>query len=89
MSIDYNNWMNKLKIFIFKNLIPNITTKHDTNISNLNSYLYHFGLKIITTLPKNDNNEYLNTLNKKLKYLKSNKINEIENNNILYQQIKI
>ncbi len=88
MSIDYNNWMNKLKVFIFKNLIPNITTKHDTNISNLNSYLYHFGLKIITTLPTNDNNEYLNTLNKKLKYLKSNKINEIEDNNILYQQIK-
>ena len=86
--VDYNKWMINMRIFISKNLIPNIITKHDNNISILNTFLYYFDLKIINTLPENDD-EYLDSLNEKLNYLNSNKINEIkQDNDIFYQYIK-
>ena len=90
LFIDYNKWISKMKIFISKNLIPDIITKHDNNISILNSFLYYFDLKITQTLPEKENNNYLDNLKVKLSYLKSNKINIIkeDDNNIINQDMK-
>ena len=83
-----NSWILKMKIFISKNLIPNIITKHDNNISNLNTILSSLGLKIISSLPENDNNDYLDVLNKKLSFINSNQINEYKESNLLLQNLR-
>ena len=83
-----NSWILKMKIFISKNLIPNIITKHDNNISNLNAILSSLGIKIISSLPENDNNDYLDVLNKKLSFINSNQINEYKGSNLLLQNLR-
>ena len=83
-----NSWILKMKIFISKNLIPNIITKHDNNISNLNSILSSLGIKIISSFPENDNNDYLDVLNKKLSFINSNQINEYKGSNLLLQNLR-
>jgi hypothetical protein len=83
-----NNWIIKMKIFISKNLIPNLITKHDNNINYLNTLLSALGLKIISTLPDNGNNDYLNVFNKKLSILNSNQINDYKESNILLQKLR-
>ena len=89
--IDYKSWIVRLKNFISRNLIPNIITKHDENISNLNSILSNLGIKIISTLPDNDSEDFLRILNEKIYFLDSNKIelskdiNQNQSNNILYK----
>ena len=83
-----NNWILKMKIFISKNLIPNLITKHDNNINYLNTLLSSLGLKIISTLPDYGNNDYLNVLNKKLSILNSNQINDYKESNILLQKLR-
>ena len=89
--IDYKSWIVRLKNFISRNLIPNIITKHDENISNLNSILSNLGIKIISTLPDNDSEDFLRILNEKIYFLNSNKIelskdiNQNQSNNILYK----
>ena len=88
-SINYQNWIFKMKNFISKILIPNLINKHDNNIFNLNSCLSNLGLKIINTLPENESNDYMDTLNEKMFFVNSNKINDIiDNNNILFQNLK-
>ena len=88
-SINYNNWILKMKIFISKILIPELITIHDNNISSLNSILANLGLKIISTLPENESNDILNTLNEKLSYVNSNKLSDVkDNNNILFENLK-
>ena len=88
-SINYNNWILKMKIFISKILIPKLITIHDNNISGLNSILATLGLKIISTLPENESNDFLNTLNEKISYVNSNKLSDIkDNNNILFENLK-
>ena len=78
-----------MKKFISKILIPNLTKKHDNNISNLNSCLFNLGLKIINTLPEDESNDYLDVLKEKMLFVNSNKINNIiDNNNILLQKLK-
>ena len=76
-----------MKNFISKILIPNLTKKHDNNISNLNSCLFNLGLKIINTLPEDESNEYMNVLNEKMLFVNSNKINDIIDNNNIYFRI--
>ena len=89
ISINYQNWIFKMKNFISKILIPNLINKHDNNIFNLNSCLSNLGLKIINTLPENESNDYMDTLNEKMFFVNSNKINNIiDNNNILFQNLK-
>ena len=86
-SMNDNNWIIKMKIFISKILIPNILTKHDNNIFNLNNILNSLGLKIISTT--SENNEYLDILNENLNLLNSDKINEIKDNNrLLFENFK-
>ena len=86
-SINYNNWIIKMKIFISKNLIPNILSKHDNNISNLNSILNYLGIKIQSTTQ--EDNEYLDSFKEKLFLLNSDKINEIKDKkNILFENLK-
>jgi hypothetical protein len=87
-SINYHNWIFKMKKFISKILISNLISKHDNNISNLNLCLFNLGLKIINTLPEDESNEYLNVLNEKMLFVNSNKINDIIDNNILFQKLK-
>ena len=88
-SINYHNWIFKMKKFISKILIPNLINKHDNNISNLNSCLFNLGLKIINTLPEDESNDYMGVLNEKMLFVNSNKINNIiDNNNILFQKLK-
>ena len=88
-NINYHNWIFKMKNFISKILIPNLINKHDNNIFNLNSCLSNLGLKIINTLPENESNDYMDTLNEKMFFVNSNKINDIiDNNNILFQNLK-
>ena len=88
-SINYNNWILKMKIFISKILIPELITIHDNNILNLNSILATLGVKIISTIPENESNDFLNTLNEKLSYVNSNKLSEVkDNNNILFENLK-
>jgi hypothetical protein len=60
-SINYYNWIFKMKNFISKILIPNLINKHDNNIFNLNSCLSNLGLKIINTLHENESNDYMDT----------------------------
>ena len=92
--IDYKSWIVRLKNFISRNLIPNIITKHDENISNLNSILSYLGIKIISTLPDNNSEDFLRILNEKIYFLNSNKIdlhkdtNPNQPNNILYKNAK-
>ena len=87
---NYNKWIIKMKFFVSKKLIPNIIEKHDNNISNLNAVLNILGLKIISTSPETDSDEYLNKLNEKLLLLNSSRINDIkiDNYNLFYQNIK-
>lgn len=88
-SINYQNWIFKMKNFISKILIPNLINKHHNNIFNLNSCLSNLGLKILNTLPENESNDYMDTLNEKMFFVNSNKINDIvDNNNILFQNLK-
>lgn len=88
-SINYHNWIFKMKNFISKILMPNLINKHENNISNLNSCLVNLGLKIINTLPENESNDYMDVLNEKIFFVNSNKINDIvDNNNILFQKLK-
>jgi hypothetical protein len=88
-SINYQNWIFKMKNFISKILIPNLINKHDNNIFNLNSCLCNLGLKIINALPENESNDYMDILNEKMFFVNSNKINDIiDNNNILFQNLK-
>ena len=88
-SINYHNWIFKMKNFISKILLPNLITKHDNNITNLNSCLINLGLKIINTLPENESDDYLDTLNEKIFFVNSNKINDIiDSNKILLQKLK-
>ena len=88
-SINYQNWIFKMKNFISKILIPNLINKHHNNIFNLNSCLCNLGLKIVNTLPENESNDYIDTLNEKMFFVNSNKINDIiDNNNILFQNLK-
>ena len=87
LNINYNNWIIKIKIFISKNLIPNIISKHENNISNLNLILNSLGIKIISTTT--ENNEYLDILSEKLFLLNSDKINEVKDkSNLLYENLK-
>ena len=88
ININYNNWMIKLKIFISQNLIPNILAKHDTNINNLNNILSLLGLKIISTSPEDESNDYLNILNEKLSFVNSNKLEIKQNSDFLYESLK-
>ena len=88
ININYNNWIIKLKIFISQNLIPNLLAKHDTNINNLNNILSLLGLKIISTSPEDESNDYLNILNEKLSIVNSNKLEIKQNNDFLYQNLK-
>ena len=84
-----NSWILKMKIFVSKTLIPNLITKHDNNISNLNAILSSLGLKIINTSPDISNNNYLDILNEKLSLLNSSQIKEYkESSNILYQNLR-
>ena len=47
------------------------------------------GLKIISTLPENESNDFLNTLNEKISYVNSNKLSDVkDNNNILFENLK-
>ena len=88
-SINYNNWILKMKIFISKILIPELINIHDNNIFGLNSILATLGLKIISTLPENESNDFLNTLNEKISYVNSNKLSDVkDNNNILFENLK-
>ena len=87
-NINYNNWNLKMKIFISKTLIPNLIINHDNNISNLNSILSSLGLRMVTTLPENESNDFINTLTEKLSFINSNKINEIKENNLLFKNVK-
>ena len=73
-NINFRNWNIKMKNFISRKLIPNLVTKHDENINNLNSTLNYFGIKIISTLPDNDGNDYLKILNEKIYFVNSNEI---------------
>ena len=87
--INYNNWILKMKIFISKILIPELITIHDNNISSLNLILANLGLKIISTLPEDESNDFLNALNEKLAYVNSNKLSGVKNNNnILFENLK-
>ena len=93
-TINYNNWIIKMKNYISKNLIPNIITKHDENIYNLNTILSHLGLKITSSLIENEGDDYLNVLKERIYFLNSNKIDknfeshENRLNNILLKNTK-
>ena len=92
--IDYKSWIVRLKNFISRNLIPNIITKHDENIYNLNTILSHLGLKITSSLIENEGDDYLNVLKERIYFLNSNKIDknfeshENRLNNILLKNTK-
>ena len=88
ININYNNWMIKLKMFISNNLIPNLLSKHDNNISNLNNILSLLGIKIISTSPEDESNDYINIINKKLSLVNSNRLEIKQNNEFLYQNLK-
>ena len=93
MQISYKNWIIKMKNFISRNLIPNIITKHENNISNLNSILNSLGIEISSTLCNFEDNINLNEFMEKIYFLNSNKINIASNyndnklNNILFKNI--
>ena len=93
-SINYKNWIIKMKNFISRNLIPTIVSKHDDNISNLNSLLSSLGIKITSSLTDNEGEDYLRILKEKIYFLNSNKIdinpdkNENKLNNNLYKNTK-
>ena len=93
-NINYKNWIIKMKNFISRNLIPNIITKHDENISNLNSILSVLGIELASSLTDEEGEEFLRILKEKLYFLNSNKIeidinkNENKLNNILYNNAK-
>lgn len=89
MNINYHNWIFKMKNFISRIIIPNLITKHDNNISNLNYCLFNLGLKIINTIPENESDDYMDILNEKIFFVNSNKINDIiDNSKILFQKLK-
>ena len=88
ININYNNWMIKLRMFISNNLIPNLLSKHDNNISNLNNILSLLGIKIISTSPEDESNDYINIINKKLSLVNSNRLEIKQNNEFLYQNLK-
>ena len=93
-SINYKNWIIKMKNFISRNLIPNIVSKHDHNISNLNSILALLGIKITSSLTDNEGDDYLSILKEKIYLINSNKINikpdsnDNKLNNNLYKNSK-
>lgn len=74
-NINYKNWIIKMKNFISRNLIPNIVSKHDDNISNLNTILSSLGIKITSSLTENEGDDYLRILKEKIYFVNSNKIN--------------
>ena len=92
--INYKSWIIRMKNFISRNLIPNILAKHDDNLSNLNLILAPLGLKLISTLPENEENDFLKVLNERIHFINSNKIdinfdfNKNKLNNILYNKAK-
>ena len=92
--INYKSWIIRMKNFISRNLIPNILAKHDDNLSNLNLILAPLGLKLISTLPENEENDFLKVLNERIYFINSNKIdinfdfNKYKLNNILYKKPK-
>lgn len=89
IDINYNNWIIRMSNFISKILIPELITIHDNNISGLNSILASLGLKIISTMPENDSDDFLDTLKDKLSYVNSNKLSDVkDNNNILFENLK-
>jgi len=80
-NINYKNWIIRMKNFISRNLIPNIISKHDDNISNLNSILSSLGIKITSSLTDDIEDDYLRILKEKIYLLNSNKINiNLDNN---------
>ena len=88
-NIKENSLIIRMKMFISKTLIPHILSAHDNNLNSLNNILSHLGLKIISTSPENDSDDYLETLREKLSLLDSNRINEIkQDNNLLFENLK-
>ena len=93
-NVNYKNWTIKMKNFISRKLIPNIVTKHDDNISNLNSILSLLGIEITSSLTDEEGEDYLRILKEKIYFLNSNKIdinlnkNENKLDNILYNNAK-
>ena len=94
ININYKSWINRIKNFISRNLIPNIIAKHDENLSNINLILAPLGLKLISTLPENEGNDFLKVFNERMNFIYSNKIdinfdfNKNKMNNILYNKAK-
>ena len=93
--INYSSWIIRMKNFISRNLIPNILSKHDENLSNLNLILAPLGLKLISTLPEIDvRDDFLKIFNERIYFINSNKIdinfdiNKDKLNNILYNKAK-
>jgi hypothetical protein len=93
--INYSSWIIRMKNFISRNLIPNILSKHDENLSNLNLILAPLGLKLISTLPEIDvGGDFLEIFNERIYFINSNKIdinfdiNKDKLNNILYNKAK-
>ena len=93
--INYSSWIIRMKNFISRNLIPNILSKHDENLSNLNLILAPLGLKLISTLPEIDvGGDFLKIFNERIYFINSNKIdinfdiNKDKLNNILYNKAK-
>ena len=92
--INYKSWIIRMKNFISKNLIPNILSKHDENLLNLNLLLAPLGLKLISTLTEDEDNDFLKVLNERIYFINSNKINinfdfnKNKLNNNLYNKVK-
>ena len=94
VNINYKSWINRMKYFISRNLIPNIVAKHDENLSNINLILAPLGLKLISTLPENEENDFLKVFKERIYFINTNKIdinfdfNKNKLNNILYNKAK-
>ena len=94
VNINYKSWIIRMKYFISRNLIPNIVAKHDENLSNINLILAPLGLKLISTLPENEENDFLKVFKERIYFINTNKIdinfdfNKNKLNNILYKKAK-
>ena len=69
---NFENYANRLKYFIGNKLLNSLIDKNEKNLTNLNKILEIFEIKIISNLTNSTfDDNYLDTLNEKLKYINS------------------